>query len=270
MKDVEPIHFIKTTHAYASPATKQGSRELLVDMYFPRHVRGPWPLVTWLHSGGFRSGTRRNRKHGLIADGFARQGYACAFLDYRLARPPAILERPTRKMAPVFIEDFKKHGEEMQESFRRQRPLAVVEDICSFYSWLNTTGEDFHLNDQHILAGSSAGGISVLNALMLHEAIEKKLPRIRSAFVFSGGFAYPSYWKDGETRILALHNPSDAHVPYSSIERVAGLAKANFTLLVSDEHAHGSFMLQPDQDYLEAIDQLIAFDRAVASPVEAI
>jgi acetyl esterase/lipase len=75
MNDVEPVHFVRTTYTYASPLTKQGPTDLLVDLYLPRNVLGPWPLVTWLHAGGFRTGTRRNRKHGLVADGFARQGY---------------------------------------------------------------------------------------------------------------------------------------------------------------------------------------------------
>ena len=263
LEDIEPTNFVKTTYTYGAPPTKQGPRDLLVDLYTPRNVVGPWPLVTWLHSGGFRSGTRRNRKHGIVADAFARRGYASAFLDYRLARPPAILTRPARQLVPKLIEDSEKHGEEMQESFRRQRPIAVVEDVCSFYQWIEGRQTEFRLNGEHILAGSSSGGISVLNSLMLHEAIDQQLPKIRSAFVFSGGFAYPSYWKDGDTRILALHNPNDAHVPFSSINRIESLARENFKLLVSAQHAHGSFSLTPEQHSSDAVDYLIAFDRRV-------
>ena len=75
LKDHPPTHFVKTTHAYASPMTKRGPLELLVDFYLPKNSQGPWPLVSWLHAGGFRTGTRRNRKHALVADGFTRQGY---------------------------------------------------------------------------------------------------------------------------------------------------------------------------------------------------
>lgn len=252
---------MKTTHSYASPETKQGPRELHVDLYQPRNVPGPWPLVTWLHAGGFRTGTRRNRKHGLAADAFARQGYACAFIDYRLARPPAILKRVSRRLVPPLIEDSEKWGEEMQESFRRQRPIAVVEDVCAFYDWIEARKEMFQLDGTHLLAGSSAGGISVLNTLMLHDRIKCRLPKIRTAFVFSGGFAYPTYWRDTDTRILALHNPADPQVPFSSIKRIEGLAKRNFTLIVSDDHAHGAFAPTPEEDYLVSIARLVAFDR---------
>jgi predicted esterase len=174
------------------------------------------------------------------------------------------LDRLARRLAPLLIKDSEEHGEEMQESFRRQRPIAVVEDICSFYMWLEERHAEFQLSGTHILAGSSAGGISVLNSLMLSEAIGKKLPKIRSAFVFSGGFAYPSYWKDSDTRILALHNPQDPQVPFSSIKRIEGIAQKHFTLLISDQYAHGSFALTPNENYLAAIDRLIVFDRAAA------
>jgi len=262
LKDVEPIHFVKSTYIYAAPETKQGPREKHVDLYLPRHVPGPWPLVTWLHAGGFRSGTRRNRKHGLAADAFARHGYACAFIDYRLARPPAVLSRPSRQLVRLLIADAEACGDEMQESFRRQRPIAVIEDVATFYQWLAPRMAEFNLDGSHILAGSSAGGISVLNSLALSPNLQLELPEIRTAFVFSGGFAYPSYWRDTDTRILAFHNLADAHVPYSSIQRLEGIAKRNFTLVTSDRHAHGSFATDQEEDYLVSIARLIAFDRS--------
>lgn len=267
MKDVEPIHFVKSTHIYAVPETKQGPRPKLLDLYQPRNIPGPWPLVVWLHSGGFRTGTRRNRKHGLIAESFAKHGYASAFLDYRLARPPAVLRRPARQLMGKLIEDSEKWGEEMQENFRRQRAVAVVEDVCAFYEWIAPNHEVFNLSGAHILAGSSAGGISVLNALMLPAHMGLKLPPIRSAFVVSGGFAYPSYWQDSETRILAIHNATDPQVPYSSIKRVeAQLAKANFTLIEAPEQAHGSTSLSPAEGIGAGVERFIAFDRGEPLP----
>jgi len=158
------------------------------------------------------------------------------------------------------IADSEKCGDVMQESFRRHRPIAVVEDVCSFYAWIASRNEEFQLNGEHILAGSSAGGISVLNTLMLHRPLRRRLPRIRTAFVFSGGFAYPSYWRDRDTRILALHNPNDSQVPFSSIKRVEEIARRNFQLIASETHAHGSCALSPEEDYLTAIDRLISFD----------
>jgi hypothetical protein len=202
----------------------------------------------------------------LIADAFVKQGYACAFLDYRLARPAAVLTLASRRLLPKIIEDAELSGEEMQESFRRRRPIAVVEDVCNFYSWLSGRESEFNLSGSHILAGSSAGGISVLNTLMLYEKLEKSLPKIRSAFVFSGGFAYPSFWRDTDTRVLALHNPLDAHIPFSSIQRVAKIAKRNFTLIVSGQHAHGSPCVNSEESYAAAVARLIAFDQDAGTP----
>lgn len=267
MKDVEPIHFVKSTHIYAVPETKQGPRPKLLDLYQPRDVPGPWPLVVWLHSGGFRTGTRRNRKHGLIAEAFAKHGYATACLDYRLARPPAVLKRPARQLMGYLKDDSEKWGEEMQENFRRQRAVAVVEDVCAFYEWIAPNLEVFNLTGEHILAGSSAGGISVLNTLMLPGHFGRSIPPIRSAFVVSGGFAFPSYWQDGETRILAIHNPDDPQVPFSSIKRgEEQLAKRNFTLIVAPEQAHGSTSLSQAESIAAGVERFIAFDRGEPLP----
>ncbi|MFN3973103.1 MAG: alpha/beta hydrolase [Gemmobacter sp.] len=253
--------FVRATHVYAAALTKKGARELGVDICLPDTSTGPVPLVAWLHAGGFRTGSRLSPKHDLIARAFARHGYAVAFLDYRLARPAAILGRATRLSLPGLIADSEQHGEEMHETFRKERALAVVEDVCDFYDWIVPRQAEFGLDGVHILAGSSAGGISVLNTLMLHRVIRRRLPPIRSAFVLSGGFAYPSHWRDGDTRILALHNPADPKVAFSSIRRVQGMAQRNFTLLAEDGHGHGAVSLSRDEDLAAGVARLVAFDR---------
>jgi len=261
VKDVPEIFFKKSSYVFSRPDTKRGKFDLLVDFYLPRHLSGPWPLVVWVHAGGFHSGTRRNRKHGLLAETFAQEGYAMACIDYRLARPPAVLTRPARRAMDDLINDSVKWGEEMQENFRNQRAIAVVEDICAFFKWIKKRLNRFNLTGEYILGGSSAGAISVLNAIMLHDVIGQPLPAIRTGLVLSGGFAYPSYWRPSNTKLLAIHNPYDPSVPYSSIARLKDLAGDDLQLITAYEQTHGSPCLSPAEPFSVAVRRLIAFDR---------
>lgn len=261
MKDVPKTFSRKSSYVYSRPDTKRGKIDLLADVYLPKHFSCPRPLVVWVHSGGFRSGTRQHRNHGLLAEAFAEEGYATACIDYRLARPPAVLTRPARRAMHDLIDDSINWGEEMQETFRRQRAIAVVEDICAFFKWIGKRLNLFNLTGEFILGGSSAGGISVLNAIMLHDVISQPLPAIRTGLVLSGGFAYPSFWRPSNTRFLAIHNPSDPKVPYSSIARLKDLAGDDLRLITAHEQEHGSPCLSPSEPVSVAVRRLIAFDR---------
>lgn len=87
------------TRLYASAvyATVLGHRPLRLDLRVPAGD-GPWPLVVWVHGGGWRTGDRRLLP-GTIAplrffERVQRRGYAVASVDYRLsaeARFPAQL-----------------------------------------------------------------------------------------------------------------------------------------------------------------------------------
>jgi dienelactone hydrolase len=261
VKDVPEMCFERFSYVFSRPDTKQGKLDLRADLYLPDNSTGPWPLVVWVHAGGFRAGTRRNRKHGLIAETLAREGYAMACIDYRLARPPAVLTAPARRAMGALIRDSEKWGEEMQEPFRRQRPIAVVEDICAFFKWINKRLEHFNLTGEFVLGGSSAGGISVFNAIMLHDVIGQPLPTIRTGLVLSGGFAYPSFWRPTDTRFLAIHNPNDAHVPFSSVARINELAGDQLDLIAAPEQPHGSPCLSPAEPLPVAVRRLVAFDQ---------
>lgn len=256
---------VKTTHCYSQSPTKAGPVDLHADFYFPPRHDAPLPLVVWLHAGGFRTGSRLSRRHPPIAETFLSHGYACAFLDYRLARPPALLARRARRLADRLFADSEQAGDEMQPSFRHRRPLAVVEDVCSFFDWIAPHRADFGLSDDTVLAGSSAGGISVLNTLALAPLLGRNLPPVRSALVLSGGFAYPSFWRPRKTRILAIHNPADERVPFSSIDRLAQAAPRNVTLIRAHGQAHGEATLHGGEPLDVAIRRFVEFDRLETS-----
>lgn len=256
------------TVTYATARTLRGDHPLMADVTLPEGP--PSDLMVWMHSGGFRTGSRHHRNHAVIARRFALQGIATAFIDYRLARPPAVLRDSTAAMLPALQADASAAGEEMTDSFWGPRPLAVVEDACAFLQHAESQTAAWNLSGTFILAGSSAGAISALNTLWLPAYLGLARPQITTVFAFSGGFAYPSFRHATGARVLALHNPADTRVPISSIRRLAAQtanADDRVTLIEDSQNNHGDFCITPQEPVRDAVARLAAFHRAPAPAI---
>lgn len=104
---------------YARP---QG-RSLKLDLYRPRSVQAPLPLVIFIHGGGWKEGDKANAVQAVLAG----YGYAVASINYRLS---------TEAPFPAQIEDCK----------------AAVR-------WLRAHAAEYRLDPQRVGAwGNSAGG----------------------------------------------------------------------------------------------------------------
>jgi acetyl esterase/lipase len=77
---------------YAAP----GGAALLADLYLPEDGAGRWPVVIWIHGGGWRFGSRRMAPD--LSRWFAARGLAMVSIDYRLT---------TAAIFPAQIEDVK-------------------------------------------------------------------------------------------------------------------------------------------------------------------
>ncbi|MFN0115928.1 MAG: alpha/beta hydrolase [Paracoccaceae bacterium] len=259
------------TVTYATHPTKKGMCALEADLFLP-DGDGPFDLMVWMHSGGFRTGSRQHRNHPRIAAEFARHGIATAFIDYRLARPPAILRPGTEAALPALVADAVAAGEEMPESFLGPRALAVVEDACAFLAFAEGRRADWRLSGRFLLAGSSAGAISALNALWLPVALGIDRPTVATGFSFSGGFAYPSFRHPTGARVLALHGPGDTRVPISSIRRLAlatGPGDDPVTLIEDAQNDHGDLRLTPEEPLSAAVARAVGFHRGGAAAIAA-
>ncbi|BCB90394.1 alpha/beta hydrolase [Phytohabitans suffuscus] len=115
-----------------------GYRPLRLDLHLPAGT-GPWPLVVWVHGGGWRTGDRRTLPETIAPLGFfdrvRRRGYAVASVDYRLSA--------------------------------EARFPAPLHDVKAAVRWLRAHAGDLGLDaDRFALWGESAGGhLAALAAL---------------------------------------------------------------------------------------------------------
>lgn len=76
------------THPNLSFSEIPGYRPLHMDLHLPADD-GPWPVLFWIHGGGWQSGSRLWLPDSIAPFGFhdrlTRRGYAVADVDYRLS-----------------------------------------------------------------------------------------------------------------------------------------------------------------------------------------
>ena len=80
---------------YSSP----NGQDQKLDLFFPRAGEQPYPLVIYIHGGGWRNGSKTTGGwYGDVTDDLLNRGYAVASIDYRLT--------PAAKW-PAYIHDCK-------------------------------------------------------------------------------------------------------------------------------------------------------------------
>lgn len=121
-------------------AQAPGGLGLMLDLYLPRDEahRGPWPVVVWIHGGGWAFGD----KYPCPAQFLTRHGFAVASVNYRLA--------------PLAIHP------------------AQIQDCKAAVRWLRAHAAAYHLDPDRIgVVGQSAG--AHLAALLGTSANERAL-----------------------------------------------------------------------------------------------
>jgi acetyl esterase len=129
------------------PYADSGSQAHMLDVYRPDDGSGPWPVVLYVHGGGFRILSKDT--HWVMGLAFARAGYLVFNISYRLAP--------------------------------RHRFPAAVEDCAEAYRWVvdhaAAYGGDM---DRFVLAGESAGAnlVTSLTVMSCFERSERYAQRV--------------------------------------------------------------------------------------------
>ncbi len=258
------------TVKYARMPGAGGVTHLHARLILPPDCDAPHPLLIWFHSGGFRTGSIEHTAHGNIGTLFAQRGIATAFVQYRLKTPREALSRQTQSLFDDLQEDVDTYDFRLNPFFTGPAGLAPMEDGFVFFQWLGQHGAKYGLANRLMLGGSSAGAITALNLLFLPRHLGITLPRISSAFVMSGAFAYPSFYEAVPTRILMQHSPQDTRVSITSIRHFSVMARTHSSLLEHPLNVHGDLRLTRAETREAAIDRLIRFDQGqdLSSPIK--
>ncbi len=147
-------------HLRDIPYLETAQKEHLLDVYRPVHATStrpppfrrysgpPWPIVFYVHGGGFRILSKDT--HWIMGLGFARRGFIVFNVSYRLAP--------------------------------KHRYPAAVEDVCRAFAWVaKHAGEYGGDTSRVVLAGESAGA-NLVTALAVALAYDRDEPFAREAF----------------------------------------------------------------------------------------
>jgi acetyl esterase len=122
--------------------------EHVLDIYRPTVRPGPWPVVLYVHGGGFRLLSKDT--HWLMGLVFARFGYLVLNISYRLAP-------------------------------RHPYPAAIA-DTCAAYQWMVANAEAYGGDlDRIVVAGESAGA-NLVTALSVAATYRRDEPWARAVF----------------------------------------------------------------------------------------
>ena len=164
---------------------KLPDRELALDIYYPRTPppAGGYPLILWLHGGGWILGSKRQ---DVFVRHLPRDGYAIASIEYRLAQA---------------------------EPFPAQ-----IRDVRTAAWWLHTHAEALELDPgRFVVAGQSAGGhLALLLALTQGEKRPGWGPSVPRGTLKAVAAMYPP------TDLLRLVPPSARDNPIHPVALLLG------------------------------------------------
>ena len=196
------------------------------------------PLIIWIHGGGFKFGNKHNRGIPVWARSFARRGYVCAAINYRLSKM-----KPLRNYPDLVGACYDAVGDlQTAVSFMKKNYLLYGIDT-----------------NQVILGGNSAGAITSLQAVYSSGAMLAKQaplpdsvhpasainPMQISAVINFWGAVFDTAWlANTHVPIVSVHGGKDKIVP---------ILKGDFPL-------YGSTIIHRNADRLHIKNQLKVYD----------
>ena len=216
-----------------------GAQDLFLDVYEPTgDTETARPLIIWAHGGSFIGGSRTDGDVVALSNAFAKRGFVCASIDYRVGMWP--IDSVNAVTAVV-------------------RAVQDMKAAVRFFYQDRATADTYKIDTTRIIvAGSSAGAITALHLAYLDRDCEVEpyipLATLNSLGGLEGTSGNPGYSTDvhavvnlagalanygwleaGDIPFCSLHGDDDGTVPYGrGIASVSG-----FNII----HMDGSQML---------------------------
>lgn len=115
---------------------------------FRRYHGPPWPIVLYVHGGGFANLSKDT--HWLMALAFARRGFVVFNIGYRLAP--------------------------------KHRYPAAIEDVCRAFSWVIANAGRYGGDTSRVVLAGESAGANLVTSLAVALAYERPEPFAREAF----------------------------------------------------------------------------------------
>jgi acetyl esterase len=113
-----------------------------------RHAGPPWPVVFYVHGGGFRILSKDT--HWIMALGFARRGFVVFNVSYRLAP--------------------------------RHRFPCAIEDVCRAFAWVAENAGRFGGDPSRIVLAGESAGANLVTSLAVALSYRRDEPFAQAAF----------------------------------------------------------------------------------------
>lgn len=181
-----------------------GFKNLLLDLYEPAGAGVPAlkPGFVLIHGGGFVSGDKSNGTMVAIANQFARRGYVCVSINYRLQGD----DPPTPGDTPI-----------------ERAIVAAIEDAGKAVQWMRNNAATYGIDINRIaLGGGSAGAITSLFLGYGEYGDDVAVQAIMD--LWGGLYGMESIVDANDPPVFIVHGTNDAVVPYQlSLDLVARL-----------------------------------------------
>ncbi len=230
---------VNSNITYGSNISYSGSNvTLTLDMYQPQgDTATKRPLIIWVHGGSFISGTSTDGDVVALSNAFAKKGYVCASINYRLGFYPIDSTNAVKAV------------------------LRAVQDLKAairFFYKDRLTANTYKIDTTNIfIGGSSAGALTVLHTAYLDKTCEINpyvnsttlaalggldgnsgnpgySQKIKGVISLSGALGMYWWLESGNIPFCSMHGTADAVVTYNR-----GIANPGVPLLYLD----GSRML---------------------------
>jgi len=185
------------------------TEKLLLDVYTPNgDIQSSRPVILWIHGGGFRPGNDKSQSYIVkMATEFAKRGYVCVSINYRVRKNPK--EDKTGTM------------------------FNALEDAMLALNWVRKNYEKLKIDRTKIIVGGgSAGGMIAVNLCYKDSTVLEKWDK-------SGIIGLVKLWGSPDNSWTAskidkndpptiiVHGTSDESVPYGNSEQLVKELETN-------------------------------------------
>lgn len=194
--------------SYFPGASKDLKKAYLFDLYQPHNDDAKArPLIIWMHGGGFKYGSKTAKAVKTWSQSFARRGYVCASINYRLSKEHPLLHFDALLRASFY----------------------ATQDAKRAVAYFSKNAARYHIDpNKIILGGNSAGGFMALDVAYTKNEDFGHMANIPDSTIKKAGLPYqPVYavincwggiynleWlKNARTPIISVHGSKDGLVP---------------------------------------------------------